>query len=952
MKEFLETLFEGFPSLESIDPRWPSGFVSLYLSHRANQGNLLFLSDNFEKLLILYDEINSLPQDSPMPVLIEGEDWHRKVPADSSSILLALKGSVAEKTVRATLSKISVFLIKEGDELSRDKFLEDLIDYGFKRVGYVELPGEVAWRGSIVDFFFWGDKKPKRVEFFGDRVVSLREFDPESQKSLKKVEKISIPRFNMKSSKPRKIVALKEKIGDNGLRVVPLPNYQGSVDLANREIRRLREEGYRVFFTTPDKWKIERFKELLPVDFLVVDLYQGFIFGNKKVAIFTENQLIGKVPHKKRRFKFSYGQRIEDVDLLSPGDIVVHRDYGIARYLGLKAVDIEGTRYDCMVLQYKDGEVLVPSYNLENVQRYVGGKDELPPLSEIASPTWAKKKAKAVISLMKLARELLEIQAKRKLQQGFSFGEDTLEQKELEAGFPYNETLDQERVIEEVKRDMESDKAMDRLVVGEVGFGKTEVALRAAFKAVMDSKQVAILVPTTILALQHYRTFKERLKGYPVRVEMVSRLKKSKEIKEILRGLKGGGVDIVIGTHRLLKDDIEFYDLGLLIIDEEHRFGVLQKEKIRKKYFTVDTLRMTATPIPRTLYAALGKIVDLSFMETPPQGREEVETIVLPYDEEIIKSAIERELKRHGQIFYVFNRVDSIDEVAQKVRKLAPFARIGVAHGRMKKAELEDAFLQFYKGEIDILVTTAIVESGIDFPRANTLVVERPELFGLAELHQLRGRVGRSTFKAYAYFLMPRKVSKRTLKRLETLLRYHHLGSGLKIALMDMEIRGAGNLLGVEQHGHAKQLGYELYFQLLDEVLRTLREGEPPPKSPQIVLDGFPAFIPSEYIEEPEVRIAFYRKISRSLSIESLVKIEEELIDRFGSIPKEAENLLLVAALGIEGQKEEISKLVVSREKVKLYTPKGLKIYRWEVLFKKWDVINEIFRSRSRVFSN
>jgi len=465
---------------------------------------------------------------------------------------------------------------------------------------------------------------------------------------------------------------------------------------------------------------------------------------------------------------------------------------------------------------------------------------------------------------------------------------------------------------------MESDRAMDRLIAGEVGFGKTEVALRASVKAVLDGKQVAFLVPTTILAFQHYRTFKNRFDGYPIVVEMISRLRRESEIKEVLSRLERGEVDIVIGTHRLLADDVKFRDLGLLIIDEEHRFGVAQKEKIRKFHSTVDTLRMTATPIPRTLYAALGRIYNLSVILTPPAGRQEVVTIVTEYNEDLIREAITREIQRGGQVFYVYNRIETIKEVVSRLKAMFPSLRIEYSHGRMKREKLEDIFLRFYKGEIDLLVTTSIIEAGVDFPRANTLIVEKADLFGLAELHQLRGRVGRSDIKAYAYFLISGDISRNARRRLKALETYHHLGSGLKIALADLEIRGGGNLLGKEQHGHARAIGYELYFQLLEEAMSSLL-GEEHQKEPEVLLDEVSALLPDDYVEESEVRVGFYRRIAASRSLGELNDIKAELRDRFGPLPDLAEEVFFIASVKILARERGYDRIVFTPSHVRLY---------------------------------
>ncbi len=925
MRDLLNELFHGLEEVGTLDSRWPSGFKSLYLAYLALKSNILFVCQDEEQIPVLRDELNSLA----LPLFaIEWEFFNPTLVRPETKVVILASGDVDVAQVRNALSKVSFKRIKKGTNLKKEELVELLVSQGFERVGYVEVPGEFAVRGGIVDIFLHGDDYPYRIEFFGEIVASIRKFNPENQRSLEKVEFVDIT-IRGEAESVVELRVLVEAPVETGLEVIPNRAYLGRFDLLREDIEGYKERGYRVLFLSGEEWRIERFREILDAEILRGSLHRGFIFENRRIAIFSDAEFVGRVPRKRRPVP-RLGERIEDLEAIVPGDYVVHVDYGIAKYEGLKKVEIEGAHYDCLVLRYKDGQVFVPVYNLEKVQRFVTSGRAEPVLSSLSSNQWAVRKAKAELSAFEFAQELLKIHALRKARKGYAFSPDTPLQKEIEARFPYEETEDQERAIEEVKRDMESEKPMDRLIAGEVGFGKTEVALRAAVKAVLDGKQVAILVPTTILAFQHYRTFVNRLEGYPIIVEMVCRLKKESEIKDILKRLEAGQVDIVIGTHRLLADDVRFKDLGLLIIDEEHRFGVAQKEKLRKLYSTVDTLRMTATPIPRTLYAALGKIYDLSVILTPPVGRQEVATIVTEYNEDIIREAIRQEIQRKGQVFYVYNRIETLNEVVERLKKMFPTLRIEYAHGRMRKDKLEDIFLRFYKGEIDILVTTSIIEAGVDFPRANTLIVERADLFGLAELHQLRGRVGRSDIKAYAYFLIPKNISAKAKRRLKALETYHHLGSGLKIALADLEIRGGGNLLGKEQHGHAKAIGYELYFQLLEEAVARLL-GEEIKKEPEVVLQGVSALIPEDYIEESEVRVAFYRRIAGAKNLGELEEIKDELIDRFGPLPQMAEELFFITSLKILAKEREVERIIVTPSHVKLVKGDEERIYRREV---------------------
>ena len=916
MRDLLSDLFAGYDGIRTFDLRWPTGFKSLFLAYFGLKSHVLYVVEDEEQIPFLRDEINSLG----LPLrAVEGKDLDLAcLRPDTRAVVLSGHDGDPGR-VREFLSRLTFKKVKRGDRWERDDFVKFLIEQGYERVGYVEVPGEFAVRGGIVDIFVRGEETPYRVEFYGDKIESIRLFDPESQRSFKKTSSLSLPLVGG-GGEDVDLFIIEERRVDLSLRVFPNRAYLGRFELLKEDVEDYLRKGYRVFFLSGEKWRRERFRDLLDAEILPGSLHRGFIFEDRRAAFFSDAEFVGRIPRKKRAIP-KLGERIEDIEAIEPGDFVVHIDYGVARFEGLRKVEIQGAHYDCLALRYRDGQVFVPVYNLEKVQRFVQSGRTEPPLSSLSSNQWVLKRAKAQVSALEFARELLRIHAARKARKGFAFSPDTPLQKEIEARFPYEETEDQERAIEEVKKDMESDKAMDRLIAGEVGFGKTEVALRAAVKAVLDGKQVAFLVPTTILAFQHYRTFRSRLEGYPIAVEMISRLRRESEIREVLSRLEKGEVDIVIGTHRLLADDVKFRDLGLLIIDEEHRFGVAQKEKIRKIHSTVDTLRMTATPIPRTLYAALGRIYDLSVILTPPTGRQEVVTIVTEYNEDLIREAVTREIQRGGQVFYVYNRIETIKEVVSRLKEMFPFLRIEYSHGRMRREKLEDIFLRFYKGKIDLLVTTSIIEAGVDFPRANTLIVEKADLFGLAELHQLRGRVGRSDIKAYAYFLISGEISRKARRRLKALETYHHLGSGLKIALADLEIRGGGNLLGREQHGHAKAIGYELYFQLLEEAMSSLL-GEEPQKEPEVLLEEVSALLPEDYVEESEVRVGFYRRIAAARSLDELADIKAELRDRFGPLPDLAEEVFFIASVKVLAREKGYDRIA--------FTPTHVRLYRGE----------------------
>jgi len=640
-------------------------------------------------------------------------------------------------------------------------------------------------------------------------------------------------------------------------------------------------------------------------------LSYGFIFQGTSLVVLTDSELFGYPPVRRAKRRFKYTAPIASPNELKSGDYVVHIQHGIGIFRGVVRQKILGSEGDYLLIEYAGGSLLyVPVSQIDRVQRYVGADGGEPALSSLTGTRWVRLRQRAKRGADELARELIELKAMREAGDGFAFSDDSPWQIEMESAFPYEETEDQLRAIEEVKRDMMSPKPMDRLICGDVGFGKTEVAIRAAFKAVQDGKQVAMLVPTTVLAQQHFNTFKQRLAPYPVNIAMLSRFLPQHEQRKVIEGLRIGSVDIVIGTHRLLSDDVKFRDLGLLIIDEEQRFGVRQKEKLKRLNPTVDILVLSATPIPRTLHIALSGLTDISTINSPPIGRRPVRTFLMQYDEDVIRQAILRELERGGQVYYVYNRVDGINHVAEKVKRLVPQARVAVAHGQLPEERLERVMMDFYQRKYDVLVCTTIIENGLDVPNANTLIVEGCERFGLAQLYQLRGRVGRSDRQAYAYLFHehPRRLSEAARKRLEALREFTDLGSGLRLALRDLEIRGAGNLLGPEQHGFINDVGFDLYMQMLSEAIKRLK-GEPLPERPKLPEADLPirAFIPESYIADEMQRLSIYRKMAGVQTIEDVNAIEAELADRFGRIPMEAHNLLSVLRIRIKARRAHVA---------------------------------------------
>ena len=617
---------------------------------------------------------------------------------------------------------------------------------------------------------------------------------------------------------------------------------------------------------------------------------------------------------KKKSYKssaFKEGEKVVFADL-KVGDYVVHKNYGIGIFIGVNTITADGTTKDYIKIKYYGDDVLyVPTNQLDSVRKYIGGDEGGLKVNKLGTKEWLKTKAKVKKNLREVAQELIELYAKREKAKGYAFSKDTPWQVQFEDSFPYQETDDQLRCIDEVKKDMESDKPMDRLLCGDVGYGKTEVAIRAAFKAVMDGKQVAYLAPTTVLAEQQYKEFKERMANFAVRVEVLNRFKTKKQQDEIVKKIKLGEVDIIVGTHRILSDDVEFKDLGLLIIDEEHRFGVKAKEKIKQYKTNVDVLTMTATPIPRTLHMSIVGVRDMSVIYEPPYNRKPVQTYVLEYDSEVVREAITRELERKGQVFYLFNNVERIMQKADEISRLVPEARVAYAHGQMTGNEIENIMEEFIEGNTDILVCTTILESGIDIPNANTIIVENADIMGLAQLYQIRGRVGRSDRQGYAYITYKRDklLSEIADKRLKAIKEFTEFGSGFKIAMRDLEIRGAGSLLGEIQHGHLEQVGYDTYCNLLDEVVREIQgEKVEPEIDVQIDLDAT-CYIPDTYISDSSQKIEIYQDIALCKNEEDIQNVIDEMIDRFGNMPKEIENLIEIARIKILCKKLNISKV-------------------------------------------
>ena len=649
-------------------------------------------------------------------------------------------------------------------------------------------------------------------------------------------------------------------------------------------------------------------------------LTEGFENYEINQVIISADELIegGK---KKKTFAhqaYKEGEKVVFADL-KIGDYVVHKNYGIGIYIGVNTITADGTTKDYIKLKYQNDDILyVPTNQLDSIRKYNGGDTLNPPINKLGSKDWRETKERVKKNLRAVARELIELYAKRDKAKGHAFSKDTPWQTQFEDQFPYQETDDQLRCIEEVKKDMETQKPMDRLLCGDVGYGKTEVAIRAAFKAVMDHKQVAYLVPTTVLAGQQYEEFKERMKDFPIKVEILNRFKSAKYQKEVIKKLALGEVDIVIGTHRLLSKDIEFKDIGLLIIDEEQRFGVKAKEKIKEYKANIDVLTMTATPIPRTLHMSVVGIRDMSVIYEPPQNRKPVQTYVLEYDPEVIKEAITKELERDGQVFYIFNNVENIQKKADDISRLVPEAKVSYAHGRMTGKEIEDIMQEFIEKNTNVLVCTTILESGIDIPNANTIIVENADRMGLAQLYQIRGRVGRSSRQGYAYitYKKDKMLAEVADKRLKAIKEFTEFGSGFKIAMRDLEIRGAGSLLGEIQSGHLEQVGYDTYCNLLDEVVKEMQGKEIEPDIDIQIDLNVTSYIPDEYISDSSQKIEIYQNIALCKNEQDIQNVVDEIIDRFGNMPGELENLLDIARIKYLAKPQYITKIASKKTSV------------------------------------
>jgi len=930
-------------------------------------------------------------------------------------IIVTYPEAIAEPVpAKEELSAVS-FQLSVGQEIKQSALSSQLADLGFEHVDFVFQPGQYAVRGSIVDIYSYSHDTPYRLDFFGDEIDSIREFDIEDQLSKNRIDSaeivgssndanggndandasivdylteeyvwvsndFSIVRFKLDGLG---VLGKLGKLGDIGERrtieiaekstfaehtkigfdTVPQPIFHKQFDILTDDLKRHLDDGYKIYILAEQQKQLDRLaaimsatlndemSEATPLNdglFIGINatLHEGFVDKELKICCYTDHQIFERfhrvqmTSENARRGKAIVTLR--EINQLQIGDYVVHSDHGIAKFGGLVTTPVNGKPQEMIKLNYRDGaNVFVSIHNLHRISKYKGREGSEPTIARLGSGAWERLKERTKDKVKDIARDLIKLYATRKQQKGFAYSPDGYMQHELEASFLYEDTPDQAKATAEVKRDLESPMPMDRLVCGDVGFGKTEVAMRAAFKVATDGKQVAVLVPTTVLALQHYNTFTERMKNLPVRIEFISRLKTAKEVKEILTDLEAGKIDILIGTHKLIGKTVKWHDLGLLIIDEEQKFGVAAKEKLKSLRTNVDVLTLTATPIPRTLQFSLLGARDLSVMTTPPQNRYPVQTELITIDDEdIIKEAIELEMERNGQIFIVNNRIEMLPRIEKRIRKLVPEARIVMAHGQMPAEEMEERLEAFINYDYDILLSTTIIESGVDIPNVNTILIFSADRYGLADLHQLRGRVGRSNRKAYCYLIAPEKelLTEDARRRLEALSTFAELGAGFSLAMQDLDIRGAGNMLGSEQSGFIADLGYETYQRILNEAVEELREelavndemsattslnGENDGKhlwcnDAQVETD-LPVCFPTDYIENISERITLYRELDTLRDEDQLLEFRKRLIDRFGVLPEPANELLDVVRLRWICCRLGIEKILLKGERMTMY---------------------------------
>ena len=1048
-----------------------ASFIVNYIYNNSGK-KIFYISHDNDRIIKLKDDLDILESGENISAYSSGlsdSESTSRILIDLSEgnefIVIANASELGNKLISKDKFKASIIELKKNENNSFDDLIVTLEKYNFNRKDFVEEAGDYSVRGGIVDLFAENLESPVRIEFFGDTIESIREFDLNSQRSVREIDSVKIginlnsdenteetdneseeiildyipedaliiidePEITLNEIKEKEISDSLNKykriylssftnviseINDSSessetneisFDSKPQPEFHSNLKSLYQNLCENIQKGFTAYILASDELQAGRIKELIE-DFedeniieqdekihtesdddslneisslqefsiknkfyvIAESLHNGFLFNDRKILIYTEHQIFGRYfkQIKKRKVKFK-GLTFSELKEMQYGDYVVHRDFGIGKYSGLKKITVGNNNQEVVVLTYHGTDKLFLNLNNINyIKKYSGAEGHAPALTRLGGGEWDKLKAKAKKQVKDIARDLIVLYAKRKSEIGFKFSADTHWQKELEANFMYEDTPDQFRATEETKEDMETINPMDRLVCGDVGFGKTEVAVRAAFKSVMDNKQVAVLVPTTILAVQHYNTFRDRLSPFAVEVENITRLKSTKEQKKILERLAEGKLNILIGTHRILSKDIKFKDLGLLIIDEEQRFGVKAKEKLRSLKPNVDTLTLTATPIPRTLNFSLLGARDLSIINTPPKNRKTILTEIVKLDWHQIGSIIRHEINRGGQVYFVNDKIKNLHTLGDTIKTYVPEAKIGIAHGQMDGKELENIVINFIEKKLNVLLCTKIIESGLDIPNVNTIIINNADRYGLAELYQLRGRVGRSEVQAFAYLIAPPdgKLTKTAVRRLQAIEEFTDLGSGFHLAMRDMEIRGVGNLLGQQQSGFVQEIGFDMFISIIEEAVLELKENEfkdlfanesslqkindsikkKIEEKSTVIENDLNALIPKDYIQNDTERLNIYRRLFELNSEEELKITADELRDRFGEYLDDVSNLLRIIGIKIKATHLGLEKITIRNRDLNLSFPNDKEHKIFESEFYK-DLIETISNDR------
>jgi len=1006
-----------------------------------NKNRIIFISYDIDKIIKIKEDLDLISDCENISIFSKEKKIDSAQTSKSLSnisqknnfIVLLDNESFKKDIIRFEEFNKSFIILKKNSFYEFELLKTKLHEYNYNKNDFVEQPGDYSVRGGIIDIYPENFELPVRIEYYGNTIESIREFDLRTQRSIREIDEIQIviqspaeqynnwektgfgsirtggsiidyisrdclvfiDEYEILKSENQQIY--QHLINNNNIILTgvarhsdkntksidfkskPQPDFYSSTKNLVSNVSEYIKKNYNVFLLCSDEYQVDRLMFLIEetsltdigvqgsetsdekkgleltnsnnLHFIPESIHNGFIFpesthsktenkDEKGIIVYTEHQIFGRFfrqyRHKKRKF---VGILFDDLKQLRTGDFIVHRDFGIGMYYGLKKIKTINGEQEVIKLLYGNGDILFLNLNYVNlIKKYSAQEGQIPKLNRLGGNEWEKLRQKTKNKVKDIARDLILLYAKRKSQAGYRFSADSIWQKELEANFIYEDTPDQITATLETKQDMESENPMDRLICGDVGFGKTEVALRAAFKSVLDNRQVALLVPTTILGLQHYNTFRDRLSSFAVEAECLTRLTKRNRQKEILKRLKEGKINILIGTHRILSNDVKFKDIGLLIIDEEQRFGVKAKEKLRSLKTNIDTLTLTATPIPRTLNFSLLGARDLSIINTPPKNRKPIITEIIKLDWTLLGDIVRRELDRKGQVYFVNDKIDKLERLAEKLKQNIPSAKIGIAHGQMNGRELENIIIDFIEKKFNVLVCTKIIESGLDIPNVNTIIINNANMFGLAELYQLRGRVGRADIQAYAYFISPPsdRLTKTAIRRLQAIEEYTELGSGFNLAMRDMEIRGVGNLLGKEQSGFVQQIGFETYIDIIEEAVGELKEQEfgelfkekektvkqkLSEKDYAVIENDLNAIIPDDYIENDTERFNIYKRLYEAKDTDELETIREELRDRFGDFLDDVENLFRIVELKIKATETGLEKITFNKKILTLYFP-------------------------------